>query len=444
MKKLLLFLLVFYTILSFGQGKMYFKNGFHKTKIPFEYHQKLIIIPIVVNGVELNFILDTGASKTVIFSLEDIGDISFNDTELFTVRGIGDGEALDAILSKNNTLSIGDKIIGLNQYIYIVSEYKIDLSSKIGKTIHGIIGYDLIKHFIVNINYQNKVIKIYDHHFFKPPKSKRFEKFDLEINNNKPYVIGTMRDENFGEKKVKLLIDSGNSDAFWLFDDPSTGFIAPEPNFVDHLGVGLSGNIYGKRSIISEFQLGKFTLKKPTVAFLDSTQTHFARLFESRNGSIGNKVLDRFNAYYDLDNGKLWLKKTKHFKDDFKYNKAGLEISYAGKTIVKSKVYSSDNFGSRSNDNSGDKIIIDQRYEYKFRPIFSIFNIRKNSPGDLAGIIEGDIISKINKKDATNLELEEVLNYFYGDHGDTIDLEIYRNGVIHKFRLKLVDPFTSP
>ena len=443
MKKLFLLIFLFsLSFLCFGQGQMFMKNGVNKVKIPFEYHQKLIIIPVKINNVELNFILDTGASKTVVFSLDDIEEIEFYDTELFTVRGIGSGEPLEAVLSKNNIITIGNDIYGSNQDIYIVSDYKIDLSSKVGKTIHGIIGYNFLKDFAVNINYQNKTIKVFDHKHFREPKNKRYEAFDLEINNKKPYIIGTIKDEKIGTKDVKLLIDSGNSDAFWLFDDPSTGFIAPEPNFVDHLGVGLSGNIYGKRSIISEFQLGNYTLKKPTVAFLDSTQTHFARLFDTRNGSLGNKVLDRFNTYFDLKNNKLWLKKTSNFKKEFKYNKAGLEIAHAGKTIVKSKVYQSGN-SLESDVDSGTKIIVSERYEFKFRPVYSIFLVRKGSPGDLAGIKPEDIISKINNKKTIDMELDDVLNYFYGDHGNTIELEIYRKGIYHKFKFELVDPFTS-
>lgn len=442
-KLFLIFLLFLLSGISgFTQGNMHLKNGVTKVKVPFEYHQRIIIIPIKINNVSLNFILDTGASKTVIFSLNDIEEINFYNTEHFTVRGIGSGEPLEAILSKNNNLNLANTIFSNDLDIYIVSEYKIDLSAKLGKTIHGIIGYDLLKDFIVKFNYSTKTITFYDHEHFKPPNKRRYELFDLEINKKKPYITGTIVDKTLGVKEVKLLIDSGNSDAFWLFDDPSAGFLAPEPHFTDHLGVGLSGNISGKRSVINSFKLGKYTLKKPTVAFLDSTQTHFASHFKSRNGSLGNKVLERFHAYYDLSNRKLWLKKTRHLKSRFQYNKAGIEIAYAGKTLVKKRVFSSNN-NPIADTSNGDRIVLNESYEFAFKPVFNIFKIRDNSPAKTAGVQEGDILHKINGKSVTGMTLEDILHYFYRDHGRQINLEVYRNGVRHKFSFKLKDPFTQ-
>jgi hypothetical protein len=44
---------------------------------------------------------------------------------------------------------------------------------------------------------------------------------------------------------VKLLIDVGNSDAIWLFQDVSNK-IVPTNNFDDYLGKGFSGDVIGK------------------------------------------------------------------------------------------------------------------------------------------------------------------------------------------------------
>ena len=44
-----------------------------------------------------------------------------------------------------------------------------DLSSKMGTTIHGIIGYNLLRNFVVKINYRTKRI-----HFYNPKKYAEF------------------------------------------------------------------------------------------------------------------------------------------------------------------------------------------------------------------------------------------------------------------------------
>jgi hypothetical protein len=60
---------------------------------------------------------------------------------------------------------------------------------------------------------------------------------------------------------VKLLIDSGSSNAIWLFEDIEKGLGVPKNNYEDFLGQGLSGSVFGKRSKIEGICLGNFQLK---------------------------------------------------------------------------------------------------------------------------------------------------------------------------------------
>ncbi len=42
-----------------------------KITIPFKLINNLVFIPIKVNGVELNFLLDSGVEETILFSMEE-------------------------------------------------------------------------------------------------------------------------------------------------------------------------------------------------------------------------------------------------------------------------------------------------------------------------------------------------------------------------------------
>ena len=66
-----------------------------------------------------------------------------------------------------------------------------------------------------------------------------------------------------------MLLDSGGSDAIWLFEHSRKDITTPEVYFTDFLGVGLSGTIYGKRSRLFSLTIGRFLFKNPTVSFLD-------------------------------------------------------------------------------------------------------------------------------------------------------------------------------
>ena len=129
------------------------------------------------------------------------------------------------------------------------------------------------------------------------------------LNQNKPYIDASV-EINSNIIPVKLLIDSGGSDALWLFEDENIG-MAPvgDKYFEDYLGKGLSGSVYGKRSKVTSFSLNSFILEEVNVAFPDSISISFARKFKERSGSISGELLKRFNIIMDYPNGKVTFKK---------------------------------------------------------------------------------------------------------------------------------------
>ncbi|WP_243456805.1 retropepsin-like aspartic protease [Polaribacter batillariae] len=201
------------------QGFRFLKANDKKERIRFKLINNLIIIPIEINGKELSFILDSGVNKTIIFNLSDKSNIGLSNPQKVTLRGLGGGEPVDALLSKNNKLSIKD-IVGFNETLYVILEDYFDLSSKMGITIHGIIGYNLLKNFIIKINYRTKTLDFYNPKTYTYKKCRRCEVLPLQLYRKKPFVNVKVQLDTIGEKltNVKLLIDSGGSDALWLFE----------------------------------------------------------------------------------------------------------------------------------------------------------------------------------------------------------------------------------
>ena len=79
--KSLLFLIVSIVILLQvdAQEGFILESGFDKEKISFESYSNLIIVPVKVNDVDFNFILDTGATKTIIFNLRGVDSLSIKE-----------------------------------------------------------------------------------------------------------------------------------------------------------------------------------------------------------------------------------------------------------------------------------------------------------------------------------------------------------------------------
>ncbi len=395
-----------------------------------------------VNGKQLSFILDTGVNKTILFNLSQNDSIGLNDVRRITLQGLGKGKSMDALISGNNTLKIKN-FVGKNQEIYVLLKDKFDVSGKMGVTIHGIAGYKLFKDAIVHINYATKRVYFYNPQFYEYKKCRKCQTFPLQFYRNKPYIDAKVQLDTVGTTltDVKLLIDTGGSEAIWLFENSKDEIQTPIRHFKDVLGEGISGTIYGKKSRIKKILIGNFKIKEPTVSFLDSTSTFYARQFKERNGSIGGNILKRFKIWVDYKNKKIVLKKSGSFSGGFEYNMSGLDVVYNGKVLVREKEATqfSDSYSNGNVESSNTKTVsVVSRYTYRFKPSYKIKHVLENSPADLAGLQIDDVIMSINGIKAHQMSLKELLGKFQSGHNKRINMVIKREGVQMKFQFRLV------
>ena len=390
----------------------------------------------------LNCLLDTGVSKTILFNYLSMSDsLKIKDTEAIYLRGLGEGESVEALMSKNNIIRLGDAV-KFHHELFAVFNDKIDFTPRLGTPIHGIIGYDLFKDLIVEINYSRKIIRLTEPENYTYKNCKKCETLSLEFYNNKPYLNAHVK---IDEKSipVKLLIDSGGSDALWLFEDQELGIKHRNKFFNDFLGHGLSGSVYGKRSKIDEFSLNSFVFKNANVAFPDSTSISFAKRFKSRNGSLAGSILKRFNLIVDYRKAILVLKKNSFFKQEFSYNKSGIELAHDGVRVIKEVDYKmSHDKGLISEDtNKINKFILDPSYKLFLKPSYTIVELRENSPADKAGLELGDIVLSINGKSTHLFTLQNLMHKFYDKEGTRIKLTIERNEKVFSVYFKLEKVF---
>ena len=168
------------------------QNGLHfqskslaKQSISFKLINSLIVIPVEVNGETLSFILDTGMNKTIIFNLLENDSIGLSNPEKIGLRGFGGGKSAAAILSKNNSISIKN-IVGYTESICVILNDFFDLSSRMGTTIHDIIGYNLLKNFVIKINYITRKIVFYKPENFILKKCRKCEILPIQFHGKKP------------------------------------------------------------------------------------------------------------------------------------------------------------------------------------------------------------------------------------------------------------------
>ncbi|WP_409417142.1 aspartyl protease family protein [Flavobacterium sp. PS2] len=436
-RKITLFFLQIVTFTAFAQDGFVIDGHTNKISIPFKLINNLIFVPIKVNGVELNFLLDSGVDDTVLFSLEDKKEVNFFNVEKIRLRGLGAEEAIEGLKSTNNTLDING-LKSINHLLYIILDQDFNLSSHIGIPVNGIIGYQFFRNNLVEINYQKKKIIVFKSNEQNRIKfEKKFKSIPITIEKSKPYLYSTAVIDSI-ETPAKLLIDIGNSDAFWVFQN--SRIKVPKKNFEDYLGKGFSGDIEGRRARVSSFSIGDFTFKNPIIAFPDSSSIRNVRMVPDRIGSVGGEILKRFTLVFDYADKKIYLKKNRDFSHPFAYNKSGIIIQHNGLQWVQETVHletvpvMGDSF-----DSKGEKMSNDFRYKFQLKPVFEIANIRKKSAAELSGLKSGDIIISINGNKAYKYSLQQVNALLKSEDDIWINLEVERESQIFKFRFKLTD-----
>ncbi|NHM08262.1 PDZ domain-containing protein [Flavobacterium sp. CYK-4] len=423
---------------ALAQSGFEFEAKKNKITIPFRLINNLIFVPVKVNGVELNFLLDSGVEETILLSLEDKAEVRFNNVQKIKLKGLGDNEAIEGLRSSKNILSF-DGLTDRNHEVYIVLDQDFNFSSHVGIPVNGIIGYHFFKNHMVEINYSKKKIIVYkDDKALKPKTRNRFDSFPISIERNKPYITAQAT-FSLQDIDAKLLVDLGNSDAVWIFDKPERNVRMPEPNFEDYLGRGFSGDINGRRAKITSFSINGFEFLSPIVSFPDSLSIKSVSMVPNRLGSVGGEILKRFNLIFDYPNQKLYLQKSSHFGEPFTYNKSGIELQNEGMQWVQETVKLNTVHQVIGFDNTGERTDNQFKYKFSLKPVYTIASVRKNSPAQMSGLQAGDTVLSINGRETYLYSLQKINELLRAEEGKIIYISVEREGKPLKFSFELKD-----
>ncbi|WP_297507803.1 aspartyl protease family protein [Flavobacterium sp.] len=432
-------LLLFGSLLAWGQSGFELDNDRKKSKIPFQWVNNLIILPVELNGIPLNFLLDTGVEETILFSLDDPNEVQFSTLEKVKIKGFGANEPIDAYRADHNSLRIGSALDN-DHKVYILLDQEINISSSVGLPVNGIVGAHFFKNFLVRIDYVNQRLIIGKSLQKVKRRKEQFTPLPLYLVQNKPYV--KMKGQQ-GIKTIDLLqlLDTGNTDAAWLFPAVMPQSFLSKNTIQDYLGKGLSGTIYGNRSRIDGLKWDTFMLPRPIVAMPDSlSMTHLVQV-TNRTGSIGNEFLRRFHVIFDYAQQQLYIRPNRDYDDPFRYNMSGIEVKHQGlQWIAKSQRTDSRlTYGDITFEGSSTSIRDKIKYQFELKPIYVVANVRPDSPGAKVGIQKGDILLTIEEKEGHEMSLDQINSYFKQQDGKSIEMELEHLGNPYKVTLVLKD-----
>jgi hypothetical protein len=409
-------------------------------KIKFQLINNVMVIPLEVNGTQLSFILDSGVSTPLLFNLTEQDSIQINKVSEVTIRGLGEGEPIQALSSRNNVFRLGS-VINPNQELYVILDESLNFSPSLGVPVHGIIGYDLFRDFVVEVNYNAQHIKFHNPELYSEKRHKKSQTLSIAIRNKKAYVDGIVVLNDAKEVPVRMLLDTGSSDAIWLFENHD--ICIPDKNYDDFLGRGLGGDIFGKRTKVRSIKIGDFVIEDAKTAFPDQASFSGIQNLGNRNGSLGGEVLKRFNFVFDYRNSKITLRKNRNFKTPFQYNLSGIDLQHNGLRYLTESISGPNGVikENQSKTYGNVQILMENQTRLSLVPEIIVSGIRAGSPAEDAGLEEGDVILAVNGKSVHSYKLQQILQMLNEKKGKRVRVLIERADADKLFTFVLKDVF---
>jgi predicted aspartyl protease len=148
LKRILIIIAIFFALASYYAIRAQAQS----VTVDLQHRVNLIVVEVTINGVAKNFILDTGASSTVIDS---------KTAEELSLPEVGKGEAVVAgtkiSVSMVEVDSIGIDSIVLYDFMCGVANIS-NVKALLGEDIAGVLGFDFLSKFEMTLDYCNKQI----------------------------------------------------------------------------------------------------------------------------------------------------------------------------------------------------------------------------------------------------------------------------------------------
>ena len=371
--------------------------------LPIDLVNNLIVIKLQINDSDtLKFLLDTGVKTSVLTELFPDQPLDLDYQGYVNVLGLGGKDTIRAKFSTNNKIKIGG-IEGIKFNLLSIVEHDVKLSPSLGIKINGLIGYDLIKDFVLRINYVRRHIIFYTYaHFDRLRRYQRWTKLNLSLESYKPHLNFLIKQYKKQAFQGKFLLDIGASHNLALYYFNDRRLQLPEKRWKAFLGTSLGGTLEGYLGRIDFIDLGNYRLKDAITDFPDKDDiTNIIYLYD-RQGSIGAGIARRFNIILNYRDRTLYLKRNRYFKRPFSLNYTGLAL----------------------------------KYSFNFPRLYYVAYVVKDSPAHKADFKVGDYILEINNTETFDIDFGTIYNLFQ-KRCKYLKIKLLRNGVLIKKRISL-------
>jgi hypothetical protein len=371
-----------------------------RAEIPVEFVNNHIYLPVRVNASEpLAFILDTGAEVTAL----DKGRAKALGIETHgMLEAQGAGGSTDVAIVKGLTFSLP----GVELVDQTAAAIDLDaLAPFEGQRIDGVLGYEVFRQCIVEIDYGGGKVILYD------PARHRYDGAGILV----PFTFSGKTPQ----VKMSLVFPDATVEGMFVIDTGSRGSVTVNSNITAPTsfgtaahrtlcGVGVGGESFCRLGRATSLRLGPSSsepssvveLSAPLVGFSEDTRGSMAD--PDRAGLIGGEVLRRFRVIFDYAGKRVWLERDNRCTESMEWDMSGLWLTA-------------------------------QPPHFK---IFRVHRVMDDSPASRAGVQVGDLITGMDGRSTAEFALSEFRDLLRAGPR-TVTLQLERNGQAMEVKLNL-------
>lgn len=274
-----------------------------------------------------------------------------------------------------------------------------------GHRTYGVLGYSILKHFVVEFDYERGVLTLHDPKTFDYSGTGSVFPASFEMGYD-PQIEGKLLVSNGLAIPVRFTLDTGAggtvvSTPIVKAHDLFRAVPAKVPNAGKPKVDGVNGLVFETTTArIEGIQLGPLLVDHPLVALSTDTDGPFA--MKDIGVNLGGNVLRRFKVIVDYPRKRVMLEPNSHFHDPFLADASGLVLDAGGQ---------------------------------QFKRIL-VHGVVLGSPADKAGLQESDVITAIDDESTDKYALWQIQDLLK-ESGQTRKLTIHRGKQTRIVSLKL-------
>jgi len=277
-----------------------------QTVIPIKEINNKSLISVRFGGFVIDdLLLDTGFTSDgiLIYNPDYKDSIDLSNAVEINLGGAGTGPPQKALMIDSTEFTVGGLTLKNQRIIILLSDIYRGFPS------NGIIGNSLFGHFITELDYDKGLMVLHDQENFMAKEG--WTPIPIYFKgNNIPWLNAKVVIEDGSPIELSIYIDYGARDNIVLLEKPGMKFSLPKETEDYYIGRGLSGDIYGKKGVISKVIIDQFEIESVQASI---TSADVRSKQDNADAIFGVGLLRKFNLIFDYAGKMLYIKPNKNY-----------------------------------------------------------------------------------------------------------------------------------